>query len=767
MHATLLGAYCVFFSILKQTLALCPAGLLIDDFSNHSEKRNNLRGFTSDDGSMSSIGSVAGGALSVTPKQGGYFYESLGCQAARSEGYDALQFVIQGPVGGSVGIELQTQPSCSQATKTSYYHTVTGLTGQKQSFTVPWTSWPSANPDAIVGLVWYAFSQNDVAWHLGSVRLACTIPKPAVSTPQGAESPVITGVPTIIVPKDTGACSNFLIEDFTSQSRMTFLYYNANLRPTSDDATMQSVTVDPVQNRGTFVPKNLGSYWFTQLGCMDTIGQYEGISMRINAPAGTQFVLQMGYSNSCGDTNVKDIDVATDVLGWTFDGTERLYSFKFSQFPGLDASKLHHFLLSRLVAPVTVGPISFYCKGSVSEYILHGSPQASAPQDEIAAPSGTAAPLIIDNFSNKDTNLLGQYHGGDDGMILTWGSRLLQIQSPDPDYSFYSQFTGTCKDMTAYESSYLHIKYVGSTSFSISLQQHNRGCNEAIAPYPETWDEVEASRYAANGDIYVPMSHFNIDKTRTIGVALKAWYSQDATIVSLIEIVPSVPAGFKIESKLPTGQLIFACKRPNSFAFCIDDGDPKLAQQVLSIIKQENIKVTFFTVGAPLLDLSTNLSNVYHEMTAQGHQIALHSYTHPKMEGLPNYDTIDWEYNNDLSVVKQTFPGLTSPYFRPPFGTEGARMRYRWTQASGNKNAYIVNWSVDVEDWLWATGSTPEKQLAAFKRDVDKGGNLVVMHYLYPSTVSYLQEFIQYAKMTGKQLMRLDQCMMDPNAPPL
>jgi polysaccharide deacetylase 2 family uncharacterized protein YibQ len=68
---------------------------------------------------------------------------------------------------------------------------------------------------------------------------------------------------------------------------------------------------------------------------------------------------------------------------------------------------------------------------------------------------------------------------------------------------------------------------------------------------------------------------------------------------------------------------------------------------------------------------------------------------------------------------------------------------------------------------LWAQGPNPEKQLDAFKRDVQKGGNLVVLHYLYPSTVQYLQQFIDIAKATGKDLMRVDQCLEDPNAPPL
>jgi peptidoglycan/xylan/chitin deacetylase (PgdA/CDA1 family) len=191
---------------------------------------------------------------------------------------------------------------------------------------------------------------------------------------------------------------------------------------------------------------------------------------------------------------------------------------------------------------------------------------------------------------------------------------------------------------------------------------------------------------------------------------------------------------------------------------------PELAQEVLKIIKEEGISVTFFTVGAALLDPSTNFSNVYAEVLSRGHQVALHSFTHPKMESLPSTAEIDWEITKDVDAVRQTL-GITSKYFRPPFGTEGARLRQR-LQANipGSK---VINWSVDVEDWLWAQSPTPQKQLDAFKRDVAKGGNLVVMHYLYPSTVGYLREFIQIAKATGKKLMRVDQCLGDANAPPL
>jgi peptidoglycan/xylan/chitin deacetylase (PgdA/CDA1 family) len=538
------------------------------------------------------------------------------------------------------------------------------------------------------------------------------------------------------------------------------------LEPTSDDGTMTSLVV--ANNRVTITPKDTSSYFYSQTGCTNAkTAVYGGISLRIKAPAGTTFSIELQSSASCSTDSTVNSGQTSSQLGWTFDGTEKLYSIPFSKFTNLDTSKLVTVFFSGFTKPVSFGPMAFYCGNTATEYIVTSTSSTAGPSSTVPAPSGTAAALVVDKFASQGSNALGFWHGGDDGMGLTWGSSKLTIRSTDADYSFYTQVSSSCSDFTKYKGSYLHIAYSGTVAFTVALQQHNSACSETIAPFPETWDSLEASRYASNGHIYIPMSHFNINLQRTIGIALKGFYKADAVTFSVIEIVPSVPAATRIPSKLPSGNLAFACKRPNSFAFAIDDGDPSMAQEVLKIIREENIKVTFFTVGAPLLDPSTNLSNVYKEMYSQGHQIALHSYTHPKMEGLADEASIDWEYKEDLRAVQQVFPGMHSTYFRPPFGTEGSRMRQRLAATLGTDSPTITMWSVDVEDWLWAQSSTPEQQLTAFQRDVAKGGNLVVMHYLYPSTVGYLKQFIQIAKATGKQLMRVDQCMMDPSAPPL
>lgn len=70
-----------------------------------------------------------------------------------------------------------------------------------------------------------------------------------------------------------------------------------------------------------------------------------------------------------------------------------------------------------------------------------------------------------------------------------------------------------------------------------------------------------------------------------------------------------------------------------------------------------------------------------------------------------------------------------------------------------------------MEDWLWAATDTPERQLEAFARDLERGGNLAVLHYLYPSTVAYFRRFIHMVKAAGLDIMRVDQCLEDPEAP--
>ncbi|KAJ5639629.1 uncharacterized protein N7484_007491 [Penicillium longicatenatum] len=271
-------------------------------------------------------------------------------------------------------------------------------------------------------------------------------------------------------------------------------------------------------------------------------------------------------------------------------------------------------------------------------------------------------------------------------------------------------------------------------------------------------------------ELYIPLSHFHLNHNRVVSVSFSGFYTNVSLVLRRVEFVSNVPPpsaennGFLIPEKVPSGTLILRCSRPNSFAFGIDDGQPEFAQNVMRILDEEDVRATFFVVGAGLADKSTNFTNFYREMIGKGHQVALHSNTHPKMEALPTIDLIDEEIVRTIQVFKDELD-LQSRYFRPPFGTIGARMREQL--AKRIPDPLIVNWSVDVEDWLWANTSTPEKQLEAFYRNVARGGNLAVLHFLSPTTVEYLPQFIRHVKAIGLKIMRIDQCLDDPASPPL
>jgi peptidoglycan/xylan/chitin deacetylase (PgdA/CDA1 family) len=144
------------------------------------------------------------------------------------------------------------------------------------------------------------------------------------------------------------------------------------------------------------------------------------------------------------------------------------------------------------------------------------------------------------------------------------------------------------------------------------------------------------------------------------------------------------------------------------------------------------------------------------------------------MEALASDEEIDQQYQQSIEVVREKLgitsispsnllpisstpstspsrPPLTPMFsplaslFRPPYGTLGARTR----QSLGRnipQNPTIVMWSIDVEDWKWGASPTPERQMEAFKRGVERGGDLVVLHYLYPSTVGLLREMVRWVR---------------------
>lgn len=299
------------------------------------------------------------------------------------------------------------------------------------------------------------------------------------------------------------------------------------------------------------------------------------------------------------------------------------------------------------------------------------------------------SPLLIDTFQDPTHNDLGFWHGAGEDLPMLHEPGLMRLFPTDPDQNFHTQFdTHGCFSLLPWQDQFLHVVFEGTDQFTVSLNEHNAECYPRRAPFPGVPDSVQASRYVmrtkpagwsedtsdndedesalsqqkkkqprqhqpmyncehnktegqvsaalAKNELFIPLSHFRINHSRVVSVSFTGFYTSESITLHRVEIVAAVPQPtpennhFTIPEKQPSGELILRCSRPNSFAFGIDDGQPQFAQEVMRILDEENVRVTFFAVGAGLSDASTNFTNFYQEMLEKGHQVALHSNTHPK-----------------------------------------------------------------------------------------------------------------------------------------
>ena len=168
-------------------------------------------------------------------------------------------------------------------------------------------------------------------------------------------------------------------------------------------------------------------------------------------------------------------------------------------------------------------------------------------------------------------------------------------------------------------------------------------------PFPETIDSVEASCFARNDShLYIPISHFNVNLTRVIGIALEGFWSSEPTYFYVLEVVTDVPFAGSVPPKLLTGTMHARCTADNMVAFGIDDGVPSLAQRTLEILYDEGVPATFFVQGRALMDRDDNFTNAYLEAHNRGHRIALHSFSHPRMESLESERKLNGRFSRTL-----------------------------------------------------------------------------------------------------------------------
>ena len=153
-------------------------------------------------------------------------------------------------------------------------------------------------------------------------------------------------------------------------------------------------------------------------------------------------------------------------------------------------------------------------------------------------------------------------------------------------------------------------------------------------------------------------------------------------------------------------------------ALTFDDGpDSIYTARILDVLKEKNVKATFFVTGKH----AHRYPQILVRMRMEGHLIGNHTYTHFYMPGASD-SLLDYETDSTAWEIRRSGAGLPD-LFRPPFGyiTDTEKQHLH---AKGYR---IVLWDIDPLDYNLQRTPTPDDiadRVLLLRRD----NAIVLMH---------------------------------------
>lgn len=183
-----------------------------------------------------------------------------------------------------------------------------------------------------------------------------------------------------------------------------------------------------------------------------------------------------------------------------------------------------------------------------------------------------------------------------------------------------------------------------------------------------------------------------------------------------------------------------------------DDGPSKdVTPQILDILKEHDVKATFFVLGARVELYPETLKRTFEE----GHYIANHGYSHKYSKIYESKDTVFQEYVECEYAIKNALNNqdYNSYLFRFPGGSSGGR----YERIKAEAREHFKSYGVAFTNWNCLTGDAEGKETKeeCVQEMIETKGNqnsiVLLMHDSNDKTqtVEALPEIIEYYKNEG------------------
>ncbi|QAT41967.1 polysaccharide deacetylase family protein [Aminipila luticellarii] len=218
------------------------------------------------------------------------------------------------------------------------------------------------------------------------------------------------------------------------------------------------------------------------------------------------------------------------------------------------------------------------------------------------------------------------------------------------------------------------------------------------------------------------------------------------------ELRSHYPASFDYQKLYPNlaidNDFIYKEDLPKSVYLTFDDGPSSLTPQILDILKEYNIKATFFIVYNDSMESQA----LYKRMISEGHTIGVHSTCHQYHTIYQSPDAFLDDFAQTALMLEQV-TGVKPEILRFPGGSINSYNKAVYPQIIGEmlRRGYTYyDWNVSADD---ATSTVTEKQIYSNVINGVKRYNksIVLMHDLSnkSDTVSALPDIISELKSEG------------------
>lgn len=199
---------------------------------------------------------------------------------------------------------------------------------------------------------------------------------------------------------------------------------------------------------------------------------------------------------------------------------------------------------------------------------------------------------------------------------------------------------------------------------------------------------------------------------------------------------------------LPPGtQTTYNSARVNGpfIAITFDDGPhPTQTPRLLDILAARNVKATFYVLGQN----AQRYPAILRRMVAEGHEIANHSWNHPKLSSLSDAAVRDQLNRTHKAIIDAT--GAIPKTYRPPYGAITARQK-EWIKSEFGYPTIL--WSVDPNDWQRPGPSVVTSRIINGTRS----GAIILAHDIHPPTIDAMPATIDGLLARGYRFVTVSQ----------